>query len=52
MELKWRRGREARNGQRVLIVPLWNWNYGDYGHDEEMKSSNCTFMELKYRGLR
>ena len=32
----------------VLIVPLWNWNYGVYGLYDGVGSFNRTFMELKY----
>ena len=33
---------------KVLIVPLWNWKYADYGSYETINSSfNRTFMELK-----
>ena len=37
----------------VLIVPLWNWNNGNFEIDEEGNLSfNRTFMELKYDQVR
>ena len=48
MELKFSSGCPCTSGLFVQIVPLWNWNpitmlFGDFE-----RSSNCTFMELKY----
>ena len=32
----------------VLIVPLWNWNFGNLGFMFPAPDGlNCTFMELK-----
>ena len=36
------------NTRQVQIVPLWNWNSRIGFRIEFLKSSNCTFMELKY----
>ena len=36
----------------VLIVPLWNWNNGDFSFVPIIESSNRTFMELKFVNLQ
>ena len=35
--------------EKVLIVPLWNWNKRGLGIKLLTPCSNCTFMELKLR---
>ena len=51
MELKYSAKSEISDSTAVLIVPLWNWNkLYDY-QEEGVRSSNCTFMELKLWSL-
>ena len=42
-------GVDSLPAEEVLIVPLWNWNSRYTQTASEKMSSNCTFMELKYR---
>ena len=47
MELKWEERHITFELMRVLIVPLWNWNYWNAFESASYCSSNRTFMELK-----
>ena len=47
MELKYLPSGRYLRPDRVLIVPLWNWNKREEFDDTEAGSSNRTFMELK-----
>ena len=49
MELKLMGEEWKATGQKVLIVPLWNWNGRKQSADNwTTNSSNRTFMELKF----
>ena len=37
----------SHHHNKVLIVPLWNWNKKVAKHVNNCARSNCTFMELK-----
>ena len=47
MELKWEERHITFELMRVLIVPLWNWNYIIIFLLSSLLCSNRTFMELK-----
>ena len=47
MELKQGLGRKGFDRKTVLIVPLWNWNWGAAIGGAFGLGFNRTFMELK-----
>ena len=48
MELKYWRNKHRPKSIGVLIVPLWNWNWGSRAILQGDWCSNRTFMEPKY----
>ena len=48
MELKFGEELQHQIVDKVLIVPLWNWNDQRQKRLGALWGSNCTFMELKY----
>ena len=52
MELKYMKDIEKSLGIKVLIVPLWNWNYDSEESQNKGARFNCTFMELKYDSMK
>ena len=39
---------KPKHNLKVLIVPLWNWNFCNLWFYISRESFNRTFMELKY----